>query len=135
MDQDSFDFELTFFRGKVRFQGGDAQISHYELADSSARITVPNNIHVRLIEQIKMPPVYEIIAPRLHVMVESGTIPESYQIRQKQSYYRALEARYVPLQLADLQKYKTPAGRIKKAGCLMMLALFVATPVVLWMVL
>ena len=102
MDANVPDFETTFFKGNVRFRGGDGLASRYELADGSAIIVVPNDIHVRLIEQLKKPPVFEIIAPMTHVVVESGAVPSTYQIRRGHSYYRDLEARYVPLQLADL---------------------------------
>jgi hypothetical protein len=132
MDQGRDDFETTFFRGKIRFRGGDAQLSHYQLADGSARIAVPNDIHVRLIEQIKMPPVYEIVAPMTHVVVEKGIVPESYQVREGHSYYRELEARFVPLQLADAQKHMQPDGTLRKTGCLSVVLLLLVVPVVIW---
>lgn len=97
-------FETTFFRGKIRFLGGDEQLSRYELEDGSAEIVVPNSIHVRLLTTIAMPPVYEIVAPMTHLIVERGAVPETYKIRQSHSYYRELEAYFVPLQLADLEK-------------------------------
>lgn len=133
MGQESIDFETTFFRGSVRFRGGDADVSHFELADGSARISVPNNIHVRLIEQITMPPTFEIVVPMTHVTIEGGQIPEHYQVRQRHSYYRELEERYVPLQLDDAQRrMATPSIQGKKAGCLSMVALFVLILIAVW---
>lgn len=124
MNNESGEFETTFFRGKIRFRGGDEQLSHFELADGSARIAVPNNIHVRLIEQIKMPPVFEIVAPMTHVIVEAGIVPASYQVRAGHSYYIELEEYFVPLQLANAKKRMRPDGTIR-TGCLPVLGFLI----------
>lgn len=126
------DYKTTFFRGRIRFRRGDNQMSHYELEDGSAWIAVPNHIHVRLIEQIRMPSVYEIVAPMTHVIIEKGVVPENYQVLEGHSYYREIEGRFVPLQMADMQKRTQSDGAIKRTGCLSMIILVFGAPIILW---
>ena len=126
------DYKTTFFRGRIRFRSGDNQMSHYELEDGSAWIAVPNHIHVRLIEQIRMPSVYEIVAPMTHVIIEKGVVPENYQVLEGHSYYREIEGRFVPLQMADIQKRTRPDGSLKGTGCLSLIILVFGAPIILW---
>lgn len=119
----------TYFRGPVRLLGGDSRISHFELADGSARIAVENNTHVRLIKKLMPPPVFEIVAPFILVDVESGSIPQSYQTQQPRSYYDELEDYYVPLMMQDMERIKAKGAQ---GGCSSAVITLCAIPCAIW---
>jgi hypothetical protein len=84
-------------QGNVKIESFDYETTHFRLVENGALVSVRNDTHLRLVDDItNIPsmPYFEIIAPLTAVRVLEGEIPESYLHEYPLQHYLALRKRY-----------------------------------------
>lgn len=87
----------SFLEGKVRIESFDYETTQFRLIKNNALVSVLNDTHLRLVEDIrKIPtmPYFEIIAPMTAVEVLEGDIPETYLHKYSLAHYLTLRKHY-----------------------------------------
>jgi len=88
----------TFLQGNVKIESFDYDTTNFRIIENNALISVRNDTHLRLVEDItKIPsmPYFEIIAPMTAVKVIEGEIPQNYLHKYPLSHYLALRKHYI----------------------------------------
>lgn len=87
----------AFLQGNVKIKSFDYDTTQFRLVENGALVSVRNDTHLRLVEDItKIPSMlyFEIIAPMTAVEVLEGNIPESYLHEYSLEHYLALRKHY-----------------------------------------
>ncbi len=87
----------TFLQGNVRIESFDYDTTRFRLVENNALVSVRNDTHLRLVEDItKIPnmPFFEIIAPMSAVELVEGDIPETYLHEYSLAHYLTLRKHY-----------------------------------------
>jgi hypothetical protein len=95
------DPDLHFLEAEVSLSKPEVQSTTYKLRQGGAVISIPNDIHTRLIETAKMPKWFKVIAPYSHVAIKRGKIPAACVKIRPASYYQQLNQHYTNLQLLE----------------------------------
>lgn len=84
-----------FFNGRVKLLKQGFLSAQYRLAENGATIKVKNSAHVRMVgNQMRLPEVFEIIAPTEAVKEIQGEVPESHNVYLRAEKYVEYQNRY-----------------------------------------
>ena len=95
-----------FLQGNVRIESGDFDITRFRLVENDALVSVRNDAHLRLVEDIRRlasMPHFEIIAPMTAVELLEGEIPESYLHDYSVDHYLELQKYYNELHIKQIK--------------------------------
>lgn len=85
------DTVMTFFYGDVTLTEQLLQTAKYIVIDSEAELEIDNAMHIRLVDdQMKLPPVFKVIAPVIAIKGMIGTIPECLLVKLPAKEYLRL---------------------------------------------